>query len=275
MVRRGKPASWLHALIYAVTLTAIACFGLMFARITAASDETKPAWGNVKGRVIWGGEKLPKREAEVIDKDKEHCSEKGPIYSEKWVVNKENKGMRWAFVWLGPDPPDAKKKLPVHPSLEEIKEKELVMDQPFCAFVPHALGMREGQNLVVKNSSPVPHDVRWAGSPLINPGNDVLVPAKGSHTIKDLRKDRMPLLVSCSIHFWMKAYVRVFDHPYFAVTDADGAFEIKQAPSGNLRLVVWHEGVGWRGGAEGKNGAKITIKPDETVDLGKLVLKEE
>jgi Polysaccharide lyase family 4, domain II len=103
----------------------------------------------------------------------------------------------------------------------------------------------------------------------------VLVPAKGSYTIKDLRKDRMPLLVSCSIHFWMKAYVRVFDHPYFAITDADGAFTIKQAAAGNCRLVIWHEGIGWKGGASGKNGEKITIKADETEDLGNLVLKEE
>jgi len=262
-------------IIAVLGLTISAAFILATEQPGVTADDVKPAWGDVKGRVVWGDDKLPKREAEVIDKDKDHCAEKGPIYSEKWVVNQDNKGIRWAFVWLALDPPDPRKKLPVHPSLEEIKEKEVVMDQPHCAFVPHALGLREGQNLVVKNSSPVPHDVRWAGSPLVNPGNDVLVPAKGSHTIKDLRKDRMPLLVSCSIHFWMKAYVRVFDHPYFAVTGADGAFEIKRAPAGNCRLVVWHEGVGWKGGAAGKDGEKITIKADETLDLGKLILKGE
>lgn len=261
---------------YVLTVGVLA--GLLALGIPGGSvepDAKEPAWGHVKGRIVWGGRELPKREPEVIDKDKAHCAEKGPIYSEKWVIHKDNHGIRWAFVWLTPDPPDAQQKLAVHPALAEIKDKEVFMDQPFCAFVPHALGLREGQDLVVKNSSPVPHDVRWAGSPLINAGNDVIVPAKGAYTIKGLRKDRMPLLVSCSIHFWMKAYVRVFDHPYFAVSDADGAFEIKQAPAGPCRLVVWHEGVGWKGGAPGKTGEKITIKADATTDLGKLVLKDE
>src|SRR5262249_54041733 len=158
-----------------------------------------------------------------------------------------------------------------HPSLREIKEKSVSIDQPCCAFVPHALSLREGQELLVKNSSPVSHDVRWSGSPLVNPGNDVLIAARGSYTIKGLRKDRMPILVSCSIHFWMKAYVRVFDHPYFAVTDGDGKFEIKLVPAGNVRLIVWHESAGF---PEGRNGKQIIIRGGAITDLGKMPLKE-
>jgi hypothetical protein len=59
----------------------------------------------------------------------------------------------------------------------------------------------------------------------------------------------------------MSARVAVFKHPYFAVTKADGSFEIKNAPVGTFRLFVWHEAIGYRGGEKGAEGEKITIKP--------------
>ncbi len=234
------------------------------------ADEVAP-WGAVKGRIVYDGKTIPEPEAEVVDKDKAHCLEKGPIRSEKWVVNKENKGVRWVFVWLAPA--DNTKKLPIHPSLAKITAKEVEVDQLCCVFVPHALAVREGQDLLVKNSSPVAHTVRWAGHPMLNPPGDLLTPPRGDHRLKGLRADPTPILFSCSIHFWMKAYIRVFDHPYYALTDADGRFAIPQAPAGPVRLVIWHERAGYRGPA-GRGGEKIAIKAGGTTDLGELGIKE-
>jgi hypothetical protein len=62
----------------------------------------------------------------------------------------------------------------------------------------------------------------------------------------------------------MDGYVRVFDHPYFAVTDADGKFEIKNAPVGKYRIVYWHEAVGLRGGRAGRFGEPIEIAGPKT-----------
>jgi hypothetical protein len=73
----------------------------------------------------------------------------------------------------------------------------------------------------------------------------------------------------------MKAWVLVSDHPYVAVTNKDGKFEIKNAPAGDYRLVVWHEDIGYLGGAKGRDGQPITIKPDAVTDLGKLKIKPE
>ena len=56
----------------------------------------------------------------------------------------------------------------------------------------------------------------------------------------------------------MTGYVRVFDHPYYALTDEDGTFEIKNAPAGKFRIVFWHEN-GVRGGAKGRFGEVIQI----------------
>ena len=51
----------------------------------------------------------------------------------------------------------------------------------------------------------------------------------------------VPVGFECGMHPWMKGQVRVFEHPYFAVTDDDGKFEIKDVPAGTWRIVTWHE----------------------------------
>jgi hypothetical protein len=63
----------------------------------------------------------------------------------------------------------------------------------------------------------------------------------------------------------MKMHIRVFDHPYFAVTDEQGNFEIRNAPAGEYRLVVWHETNGWVVGD--KRGMPIRIEPGKTTEF--------
>lgn len=232
-------------------------------------------WGTVKGRVVWAGGDVPPRKPIDVDNDHDHCLGKGPLLSEEWVVHEKNKGVRWTFVWLAPEPHAKNRPLPIHPSRKEIPAQEVVIDQPCCAFEPHALALRKGQNLVVKNSSSVAHNVNWRGDPRTNPGDNQTIPAQRSYTIKGLQPDGFgfPLRLECNLHRWMSARVGVFDHPYFAVTDADGAFEMKSAPAGEYRLMIWHESAGWCGGAKGKEGKKITIPNDGTADVGDVELK--
>src|SRR5262249_6445185 len=156
-------------------------------------------WGTLKGRIVWGAE-LPKRTPLNVDKDQKHCLEKGPILTEEWVINEKTKGVRDTFLWLAPKDPDDKSPLPIHPSLQDVKVKGVVVDQPCCAFVPHALGLREGQVLVAKNSSPIPHNFKYDGHPLENPGGNPLIPAGQKVDIAGLRAGRFPILMSCSIH---------------------------------------------------------------------------
>lgn len=271
--------------LYAVALCGLAAAALCFTRPSHRGHETSVAapplsllnsasaaadkgeWGNVKGRIVWGEENLPEVKDLAVTKDQEHCLGKGPIKNEELVVNPKNKGVKWTFVWLADAADPVKAKLPIHPKLAKAPEKDAVLDQPICAFTPHALAMREGQKLVAKNTAPIAHNIHWTGHPLKNPGGNVIVPPQKQHEIEDLKADRFPVKMNCDIHGWMTAWVRVFDHPYFAVTDADGKFEFKDAPAGEYRLVVWHE-KGW---GEGKReGTKITIKPGDTTDLGDL-----
>jgi hypothetical protein len=91
--------------------------------------------------------------------------------------------------------------------------------------------------------------------------------------INNLIADRFPVTLTCNIHPWMNGWVRVFDHPYFAVTDADGKFEIPQAPVGNYLLFVWHESAGFLDGKAGRNGRPVAIVP-AGLDVGQLQLSE-
>jgi hypothetical protein len=222
------------------------------------------AWGDVQGRIIWGGAKLPEQGNINIgaNPDAAACMKNGPLKDESWIVNPESKGLKNVFVWLE----GAKKgdKLPIHPSLAKIQVEKIDVDQPSCAFIPHAIAIREGQILVAKNSSNIAHNFKWTGNPTVNAGGNVLLPPGAAKEIDDLKADRIPIAIECNVHPWMKGWTRVYDHPYFAVTDADGKFTIKNAPAGEYRMKVWHGSGGWRNGVKGKDGEPITIKVGET-----------
>lgn len=254
------------------------CFVAVAVAVVAAVWDTAPAadgddWSTIKGQLVFAGNDVPKPDELKVEKDEKHCLMNGKLFSDKWVIHKDSKGVRNCLVWLAPDPAGAGKTLPIHKDLKEIKDKEVVVDQPCCMFVPHVLGLREGQELVAKNSAPVVHNIKWTGHPLSNPGGNVIVPAGGKHVIKNLQAQRLPVIFGCDIHPWMKGYVGVFKHPYFAVTDENGNFEIKNAPAGKWRLVVWQEAIGYRGGEKGRDGEEVAIKGGGTTDLGKLGIK--
>ncbi len=227
---------------------------------------------SLKGQIVWPeGKDIPKREEITqvkANQDKKACLKNGPLFSEEWVINPKNRGVRWTFVWLKP----LNGSMPIHPDLKKIKDPQVSMDQPCCMFEPHALAMREGQKLLAKNSSTINHNYKWSGT-LVNDGGNILLPPKGSFAIPEWKAGRLPIKITCSIHPWMNGWVRVFDHPYFAVTDEDGKFEIKNAPAGGYALMVWHGSGGWLGGVKGRNGKKIKIPAGETKDLGSLEFK--
>jgi hypothetical protein len=250
----------------------------LFAQGRSAADNKDGNWGTVKGRVVYAGDALPEPKKLDVNKDQDHCLSKGPLYSEELVVNKQNKGVRWAYVWLIPEEGEKFPKDRIHPDLQKVPDKPVEIDQPCCMFVPHAVALREGQVLLAKNSAPIPHNFHWIGHPLKNPGNNVQMTPKSTLPIDNLKADRYPVKVNCDIHGWMSAWVRVFDHPYFAITDEDGKFEIKKAPAGNFRMVSWQEAVGYVAydkPDDRKRGVPITIKANDVTDVGELKVKPE
>jgi hypothetical protein len=234
-------------------------------------------WGNVKGQITLEGA-IPAPDEIEFKPDQCPCQKKGEkLYRETWVVNKDNKGLKNVVVWLTDDPDLKASKptnLPIHPALANVKVPPTVeFDQPCCAFEPHVLVMRPNQKVVVKNSAPFAHNVRYSGKgrdangkDIINlEGNETVQPEK-SFTLSGFIPYFSAVDVSCSIHPWMKAWVRVIDHPYYAITDKDGKFEIPNAPAGDYYLEVWHEAGAFHdfvpkpGGGGTLYGKKITIK---------------
>jgi hypothetical protein len=246
----------------------LSCKGLTALLVAVTGLTARPADaadGTIKGQVVFAGATVPAQQPLNVNKNQAECLAKGPVLGEELVVNKDNKGVKNVFVWITATDGG---KPPVPAALAKPAVKEVYLDQPFCAFIPHAMAIREGQDVVVKNTATIPHNVNWSGGPK-NPGNNLIVPAGGSLKMAPAFKaSKAPVSVTCNIHGWMKGYFRVFDHPYYAVTDADGKFEIKDAPVGAFKIWYWTDG-GWKDGAAGANGFPITIKAGDN-DLGKV-----
>ncbi|HTU20344.1 MAG TPA: hypothetical protein VMG10_19930 [Gemmataceae bacterium] len=241
--------------------------------LSAATTARAESWGTIKGQVVWSGKDAPKRAPINVTKDQPACEKNGKLFEDKLVVNPKNKGVRWCIVYLMSEK-GFDKEVPVNPKLKAIKNKVLELDQPCCQFEPHMLAMREGQTLVVKNSAAISHNVNLVGG-VKGPNQNQIVPAGAKFKVEDIKARAIPIMVKCDIHPWMSGRIAVLKNPYFAVTDMDGTFEIKDAPAGDFRLVIWHEEGGWviHDSKRWRDGQKITIKAGETTDLGKIPMK--
>jgi hypothetical protein len=242
-------------------------------------DAAPDGWCHVRGRVVYVGSPVPVRKP---------IPKSGGAFTEEWVVNGTNRGIRNAMVWLSPEPnsdewdrlrstgPNRLRQLPsfkadqVYPGLSRKGEYTLIHGEPMRAYHPHVQAVQAGSTLTIRNLSLVPDNPKWTSS---NNGEySPLVPPDNRWVLKELKAGRFPIHVSSSFYPWISAYVQVFDHPYFAVTNDDGEFEIKFAPKGNLRLVVWQETTGYRNGREGRFGEPIKV-PNGRLDLGDISLK--
>ncbi len=228
-------------------------------------------WVTLRGRVVvpQAFKSEPKR-IEVTT-DREHCLKDGELVYENIVINPKNRGLKNVIVWLRPDTTDRKDTFPrdrVHPTLTNAASRHHIIDQPCCQFVPRILAARAGDTLEIKNSATVPHNVNYSGETAFN----ITIPVGRSYLANNpLVAQSTPIPFKCDLHPWMAGRLRVFDHPYFAITDDDGNFEIKLAPAGNWRLVYWHED-GFHKGREGLLGDKITIGGPQ-VDLQPLAFE--
>ncbi len=241
---------------------------LVFSALFAAAVFVGPGsavsaqeWATIKGQVVFPKDKeLPKRATLNVTQDKDHCTSKGDLLDESILVNAKNKGIKNVVVFLRPDDTDLKVEFPknkIHPDDAKRKPGELVIDQPCCLFGPRVSVARVGDKLVVKNSAPVAHNFFWDTAN--NGTHNKTIPKQEEWKLPDpLVKENTPIQYKCTIHGWMTGYVRIFDHPYYAITDEDGKFEIKNAPVGKYRLVYWHEN-GVRGGAKGRAGEQVEI----------------
>ncbi len=129
----------------------------------------------------------------------------------------------------------------------------VVLDQKGCLYTPQILAVQTGQKVIVKNSDPCVHNVHT--KPKENPeANQVQMPG-GADLTFTFDKPEPFLKFQCDVHPWMFAWVSVFDHPYFAISDKEGKFTIKNVPPGKYTLEAAHRKLGTQ-------TAEIEVKDD-------------
>jgi hypothetical protein len=131
----------------------------------------------------------------------------------------------------------------------------VVIDQRGCWFHPRVLGIQTNQPLQVINSDPVTHNIHPMAE-VNREWNHSQGPDDPPITRKFLKPEVM-IPVKCNIHSWMRDYIGVLDHPYFAVTALDGSFEIKNLPTGTYTIGVWQEKLGTQ-------EQTITVSPQQS-----------
>ncbi len=112
------------------------------------------------------------------------------------------------------------------------------MDQRNERFVPHVLAVMVGTWVDFPNSDSTYHNVfSLSRAKRFDLGRYAAGKSKG------VRMDRPGVVrVFCDIHSHMNAFVLVFNHPFFDVTDDDGRFELPALPAGTYTVVGWYEG---------------------------------
>lgn len=234
----------------------------------AAAQAGQGNFGTIKGKLVWGGEKPPAVKPLIAvgaaTKDPTVCAAKKAIPDNKLPVDPSTLGVRYAFAYLvrpKGENPDAVKALVA-------KTASVVIDQANCEFLPYSTALHQDQTLIFKSTDPVNHNVHL--TPFNNaPFNTILAPS--GQIEKKLVAERRVIPLSCDIHPWMKGWVMVFDHPFFAVTGEDGSFEIKGVPAGTQSLVVWQEATGYVT-KNAARGMEVTVKAGQTTDIGSVKL---
>lgn len=118
----------------------------------------------------------------------------------------------------------------------------VVLDQSGCRYVPHVLGIQTGQDLTIRNSDDVLHNINTRST--ANRPFNISQPQAGMETNRSFNTPEVMIPVQCDVHGWMSAFIGVTGHPYHAVTAADGSFTIEGLPPGDYVIEAWHETLG-------------------------------
>jgi hypothetical protein len=236
--------------------------------IQAGPAPEPTGFATITGTFKLGGS-APPRTPLVVDKEQNVCAPGGKqVLSEELVVDPATGGIKDVVIFLTDKnfkPGDPKWE---HPSYAETAEATIEFDQKNCIFLTHVAVMRSTQKCKVLNSDPVGHNTNLAGGGRAKPEN-FIVASGGSAIYEPGGESPEPFGVSCNIHPWMSARMLVRNSPYFAVTKADGSFEIPHVPAGvDLEFRVWQE--------KGRYLSKVTVNgQDPKWKQGRMKIKLE
>ena len=188
--------------------------------------------GSIRGVVNFAG-KAPERLRIDMSQDPVCAVTGGENLAEQFVIHSGK--LANVYVYVKDGPPEAMGYVGPTPP-------PVVLDQVGCKYVPHVIGVVKGGTVEFRNSDGTMHNIHTM--PSSNPGIDVSQGAKGAPEIRQFDKPEIMMPVRCNNHPWMNAFINVSATPFFAVSDADGKFEIKGLPPGTYTLAAVHEKLG-------------------------------
>lgn len=200
--------------------------------------------GNISGSIVFEGDAPA---MQTIDMDEEPvCADKhaSTPMTEDVVVN-DNGTLANVFVY-------------VKEGLESLQfptpSQSVLLDQNGCTYLPHVLGVMAGQDIDIRNSDGLLHNIN--ASPTENRGFNVSQPVN-METTRSFRVAEVMIPLRCDVHGWMAAYLGVLDHPFYAVSGSDGSVDLSTLPPGDYVIEAWHE----RYGTQTQN---VTVATGET-----------
>ncbi|MFQ6616157.1 MAG: carboxypeptidase regulatory-like domain-containing protein [Fidelibacterota bacterium] len=208
------------------------------------------ATGKVTGTVVYDGP-VPRMKPIRMGSDPVcEMKQEEPVRTE-WLLAGENGELKNVFVFVDSGLVDTSFPIPEEPA---------TINQEGCVYRPHVLGVQAGQPIDILNSDGTLHNVHALPK---EPGNDRFneaMPAARKKITKVFEVPEIMVRIKCDVHPWMGAFVGVVNHPFFAVTSADGSFEIPNLSPGTYTLKTWHEKLP-------PQTATVTIKEGETVSV--------
>ena len=121
----------------------------------------------------------------------------------------------------------------------DLPSNSITIDQKGCMYVPHVNTVTTNQKVLIKNSDKTLHNVNSKSN--INESFNSAQPAGVPDIEKQFTSPESPFYIKCDVHPWMKAWVMVSDHPYFAITDKNGNYQIDNVPTGTYEIMFWQE----------------------------------
>ena len=199
--------------------------GLLIACAAPPASPQEPA--RVHGTVKVNAAIRPKPKAFVLDPA---CAAfvEGPLFLEDRQVDKDG-GAPGVIVTV---------KLGLEGRAFEVPKEKVLLQIKGHRFVPSVFGMRAGQELTIRNEEDHPYCVH--ALPFNNKEFNVGLPRSGIEFTKKFDTVEVPIRIKDDVHPWMGAWVAVLPHPFFAVTDGTGSFEIPGLPPGKYTIEAWH-----------------------------------
>jgi len=219
----------IHSML-ALCLFAAACGGGGDAS-RPAPNATADGPGRVTGKITFDGPR-PERSQVRMAADPNCMPSEEEALSDALVVAVDG-GLRDVFIHIKDGLGDRVYATPTTP---------VVLDQDGCQYEPHVFGVQVGQPIEVRNSDATLHNVHALPkeNSEFNFGQQPITPP----ITRMFDKPEIGIRVNCDVHGWMRAYANVVAHPFFAVTNDDGTFDIRGLPPGTYTLEAWHERLG-------------------------------